>query len=106
MQVNNPAYTVTRLLMRTPIPDPTAGADAAHAEECEPGNTMPSVSPKQAKLMRAVAHGFKPDRGGPSVAVAKEFMHADERKNAHKTREGRADHKREMDEWAQGKRKM
>ena len=68
---------------------------------------MPSKSPAQAKLMRAVAHGFKPTSGGPPVAVAKEFMHADERahKRAHKTREGRADHKREMDEWAQGKRK-
>ena len=66
---------------------------------------MPSKSPAQAKLMRAVAHGFKPTGGGPPVAVAKEFMHADERKHAHKTREGRADHKREMDEWAQGKRK-
>jgi hypothetical protein len=39
--------------------------------------------------------------------VAKEFMHADERahKRAHKSREGRADHKREMDDWAEGKRK-
>src|SRR5271155_4911735 len=101
MQANQPVCTVTRLLMKTPISDPMAGADAAHAEECEPGSAeMPSVSPKQAKFMRAVAHGFKPDKGGPSVAVAKEFMHADERahKRAHKTREGRADHKREMDD--------
>jgi hypothetical protein len=67
---------------------------------------MPSVSPKQAKLMRAVSHGWKkPGGGGPSVSVAKEFMRADERKNAHKSREGRADHKREMNEWAEGKRK-
>jgi hypothetical protein len=67
---------------------------------------VPSVSPAQAKLMRAAAHGWKkPGGGGPSVAVGKEFMHADERKNAHKSKEGRADHKREMSEWAEGKRK-
>jgi len=68
---------------------------------------MPSVSPAQAKLMRAAAHGWKKPGGGPSVAVGKEFMHADERahKRAHKSREGRADHKREMDDWAEGKRK-
>lgn len=56
--------------------------------------------------MRAVAHGMKPQNGkGPSVAVAKEFFHADERahKRAHKTKEGRADHKREMSDWAEGK---
>lgn len=58
--------------------------------------------------MRAIAHGMKPRDGGPSVAVAKEFMHADERahKQAHKSREGRADHRRELDEWAEGKRKL
>ena len=40
---------------------------------------MPSVSPKQARLMAAVAHGWKkPGGGGPSVAVAKEFNAADE----------------------------
>jgi hypothetical protein len=57
--------------------------------------------------MRATAHGWKKPGGGPSVAVAKEFMHADERahKRAHKSAEGRADHKREMDDWAEGKRK-
>ena len=39
---------------------------------------MPSTSPKQAKLMRAVAHGWKPNRiDGPSVSVAKEFVAAD-----------------------------
>jgi len=64
---------------------------------------MPSKSPAQAKLMRAVAHGFKPSSGGPPVKVAKEFMHADERKSAHKTKEGRADRKREMNAWAEGK---
>jgi hypothetical protein len=53
--------------------------------------------------MRAVAHGFKPTGGGPPVAVAKEFMHADERKTAHKTKEGRADRKRDMNAWAEGK---
>lgn len=56
--------------------------------------------------MRAAAHGWKkPGGGGPSVAVGKEFMRADEKKNAHKSREGRADHAREMDDWAQGKKK-
>jgi hypothetical protein len=65
---------------------------------------MPSKSPAQAKLMRAAAHGWKkPGGGGPSVAVGKEFMHADERKTAHKTKEGRADRKRDMNAWAEGK---
>jgi hypothetical protein len=65
---------------------------------------MPSKSPAQAKLMRAAAHGWKkPGGGGPSVAVGKEFMHADEKTRAHKSKEGRADRKREMDDWAQGK---
>ena len=41
---------------------------------------------------------------GPSVAVAKDFMHADMRKTAHKSKEGRADHKRGLSEWAEGKR--
>lgn len=67
---------------------------------------MPSKSPAQAKLMRAVAHGWHKPGGGPSVSVAKEFMHADERahKKAHKTREGREDRKRELDKWAHGQR--
>jgi len=40
---------------------------------------MPSKSPEQAKLMRAVAHGWhKPGGGGPSEAVAKEFVAADQ----------------------------
>jgi hypothetical protein len=54
--------------------------------------------------MRAVAHGFKPSSGGPSVAVAKEFMHADEakRKGA-RTKEQRADRKQAMNSWAEGK---
>lgn len=39
---------------------------------------MPSKTEKQAKLMRAVAHGWKkPGGGGPSKAVAKEFTAAD-----------------------------
>ena len=39
---------------------------------------MPSKSPEQAHFMRAVAHGWKkPGGGGPSTAVAKEFMHED-----------------------------
>lgn len=39
---------------------------------------MPSSSPAQARLMAAVAHGWKkPGGGGPSVEVAKEFNEAD-----------------------------
>jgi hypothetical protein len=39
---------------------------------------MPYESPKQARLMRAVEHGWhKPGGGGPSVKVAKEFAAAD-----------------------------
>lgn len=39
---------------------------------------MPSKTPKQARLMAAVAHGWKPDQfKGPPVAVAKEFNQAD-----------------------------
>ena len=39
---------------------------------------MPSVSPKQARLMAAIAHGWhKPGGGGPPVSVAKEFNQAD-----------------------------
>jgi len=41
---------------------------------------MPSVSAKQARFMRAVAHGWKPDgKKAPPIAVAKEFMRADQR---------------------------
>ena len=39
---------------------------------------MPSTSPKQARLMAAVAHGWQmPGGGGPPVSVAKEFNQAD-----------------------------
>jgi hypothetical protein len=66
---------------------------------------MPSKSPAQARLMRAAAHGWKkPGGGGPSVEVGKEFMRADEKKHAHKSREGREDRKRELDKWAHGQR--
>jgi hypothetical protein len=55
--------------------------------------------------MRAVAHGFKPKSGGPSVSVAKEFMHADERSSkGARSKEQRADHAREMNDWAEGKK--
>jgi hypothetical protein len=41
---------------------------------------MPSKSKKQAKFMRAVAHGWKPTRSkGPSPEVAREFVRADKR---------------------------
>lgn len=66
---------------------------------------MPSVSPKQAKLMRAVAHGWgKPGGGGPSVAVAKDFVKADEhKKKGSRNREQRADRKRATSDWASGR---
>lgn len=39
---------------------------------------MPSSTPKQARFMAAVAHGWKPDKvQTPPVAVAKEFNAAD-----------------------------
>lgn len=42
---------------------------------------MPSKSDKQARLMRAVAHGWKkPGGGGPSKEVAKEYVEADKAK--------------------------
>ena len=43
---------------------------------------MPSKTPKQARFMRAIAHGWKPSRmkNPPSQAVAREFMKADQRK--------------------------
>lgn len=44
---------------------------------------MPSVSDKQHRFMEAIAHGWhKPGGGGPSVAVAKEFVAADKAKGA------------------------
>ena len=55
--------------------------------------------------MRAVAHGFKPSNGkGPSVAVAREFEKADEaKKKGRRSKEQRADRKRETSKWAEGK---
>lgn len=44
---------------------------------------MPSKSPEQARLMRAVAHGWKKPGGGPSRAVAREFVEADRSKSMH-----------------------
>jgi len=42
---------------------------------------MPSKSPAQARLMRAVAHGWrKPGGGGPDPATAREFVAADQQK--------------------------
>jgi hypothetical protein len=57
--------------------------------------------------MRAVAHGYKkPGGGGPSVAVATEFMHADEAKSKGKrNRAQKAERHRSTSEWAEGKRK-
>jgi hypothetical protein len=43
---------------------------------------MPSKTPKQARFMAAVAHGFEPsDVPAPPVAVAKEFNKADQGTN-------------------------
>jgi hypothetical protein len=55
--------------------------------------------------MRAVSHGWsKPGGGGPSVIVAKEFEKADEMKRkGPRSKEQRADRKRDMDAWASGK---
>lgn len=65
---------------------------------------MPSLTPKQARYMKAITHGMEPRNGkGPSISVAKEFVRADEKKHAHKSKEGRADRKRAMNEWAEGK---
>lgn len=42
---------------------------------------MPSLSEKQARFMRAVAHGWKPSRvDAPPMSVAREFMEADMKK--------------------------
>lgn len=41
---------------------------------------MPSVTDEQRRLMRAVAHGFRPDRvNAPPLSVAREFHRADQR---------------------------
>jgi hypothetical protein len=93
--------------MRILITAPTVDAHVEHAEENEVGNAaMPSVSPKQAKYMRAIAHGMKPTNGkGPGVAVAREFERADEAKSkGSRSKSQRADHKRELDKWAHGQR--
>jgi hypothetical protein len=69
---------------------------------------MPSKSPAQARLMRAAAHGWqKPGGGGPSVAVGKEFMKADEaKKKGRRSHEQRADRKKHVDSWASGRTKL
>jgi len=41
---------------------------------------MPSTTDKQHRFMEAIAHGMKPRKNGPSVAVAKEFVAADKKK--------------------------
>jgi hypothetical protein len=66
---------------------------------------MPSKSPAQAKLMEAVAHGWrKPGGGGPPPSVAKEFVAADERKpsrrkGASRNRQERAERKADTHAW-------
>jgi hypothetical protein len=68
---------------------------------------MPSKSPAQARLMRAAAHGWvKPGGGGPSEAVGKEFMKADEaKKKGSRSKTQRADRKLSTDAWAAGTRR-
>lgn len=68
---------------------------------------MPSVSPAQARLMQAVTHGWhKPGGGGPTPAVAKEFVKADEhKKKGSRSKTQRADRKRATDNWAAGRTK-
>jgi len=58
---------------------------------------MPSTSPKQAKLMRAVAHGMK--GSGVPVTVAKDFMRADEAKGKYE----HSRHKHTAKEWSDSK---
>ncbi len=41
---------------------------------------MPSKSAAQHRLMEAIAHGWKKPGGGPSKAVAEEFVKADKGK--------------------------
>ena len=65
---------------------------------------MPSVSPKQAKLMRAVSHGWQPPGRHIDVNVAREFTHADMAKaKGKRSRAQRADRKAATDKWAEGK---
>lgn len=62
---------------------------------------MPSKSLAQAKLMRAVAHGFKPDQfKGPTKKVAKEFVRADKSKTSRPARA--KDRKDKLNKWALG----
>lgn len=42
---------------------------------------MPSTSPKQHRFMLAIAHGMKPHKGGPSPAIAREYVQADKGKH-------------------------
>jgi hypothetical protein len=50
---------------------------------------MPSKSPEQAQFMRAVAHGWKPKGTKvPPIAVAKEFVKADQRAKSARKRSG------------------
>lgn len=77
----------------------------ARALRAGPERNMPSKTPKQAKFMRAVAHGWQPPGRHVDVGVAKEFMHADEaKKKGHRSKEQRAERKRHIDAWAEGRR--
>ena len=46
---------------------------------------MPSKSPKQARFIAAVSHGWKPDHvSAPPVSVAEEFNEADQKRGSFK----------------------
>lgn len=52
---------------------------------------MSSVSAKQARTMRAIAHGWRPKKGSVAkipVSVAKEYVAADKRKRRRTLAEG------------------
>lgn len=50
---------------------------------------MPSKTAKQARFMRAVAHGWSPKSGkAPPIAVAKEFVKEDQKKRKRTIAEG------------------
>jgi len=62
---------------------------------------MPSTSKAQARLMRAVAHGWRPDKiKGPPKKVAKEFVRADKVKASRSDRA--KDRKSKLNKWAHG----
>jgi hypothetical protein len=55
--------------------------------------------------MAGIAHGMKPTSGhGPSIAVAREFVQADQaKKKGARSRDQKTDRKRRLNDWAAGK---